>query len=475
MSELISFKQAYEDSDLLGGVRPWPRQLELLDLIACGDHREAVLALGRRSGKNFMSALWATYDATLRDLTRYQRPGERRYIACVGANREQSRLVLTYMREILANSPLLADALVNNTADELSIRQPYTGALVVVRALPCSSRAGRGLAVSTLICDEIAHWTSESEGFQVASRVYNSLTPSTAQFGGDGRVILISTPAGRSNHFFDVYERSTSGSHADMFGVCIPTWDINEELTSEFYASEQAKDPISYRQEFGAEFMASGSAFLEYEKIIAAVDPNRFELAPDEIVASVAAFDASFSKDPAALAILGRDPDDRKRLRLALVRSWRPDGEELGFSAVLDEVARECRRFGVRHVVVDQHASVPVREHLQRAGVWAEQRTATASSRTAIFSCAKALLYSRRLELYRHEELLDELSRLEVSYAAGGAHIHIPRARGSHGDMAVAVAMAAAELADSPSPGPRVWPKLDGPPQLSAGLMEREF
>ena len=39
-----------------------------------------VLACGRRGGKSLMSAVWAAFDATIRDLRKYQRKGEPRSI-----------------------------------------------------------------------------------------------------------------------------------------------------------------------------------------------------------------------------------------------------------------------------------------------------------------------------------------------------------------------------------------------------------
>jgi phage terminase large subunit-like protein len=471
----ISLLDAVNDRALLGSVTPWPEQRKVLEQIDSGRYREVVLALGRRSGKSLMAALVAVHDAAFRDLTASLRAGERRHVVCVASSREQARLLLDYCRELIDGSPLLKETVASDTGDSIAIRQPATGADVIIRALPCSARAGRGLAISTLVADELSHWTSDSEGYQCQDRVISSLRPALAQFKGDGRMLVLSTPWGRSDLFFRLYEQASSGQHPDMLAVSLPTWKMNPTLDRAFFDSEQAKDPETFLGEYGAKFLASGASFLEHERVMACVDVDRFELSPDNVVSPVAAFDASFSKDPSALAIVGRDPDERKQLRLALVRSWRPDGDDLGFSAVLDEVASICKSYAVRTILVDQHASVPVREYLTRQGIYAEERTLSAPSKTAIFGCLKALIYSGRLELYGHEELLSELQRLEVSYAAGGGTVRTPRMGGSHCDLAVAVAMAASELADSPHSGPTVWPKSPGEPMVSRGLMEREF
>jgi hypothetical protein len=460
----VGLLEACRDPSLIG-VTPWPRQAEILAQIDSGMYREIVLALGRRSGKSLMAAVVGLHDAAFRDLTAYLRPGERRHVIVVAASREQAGVILQYVRELVAGSLLLREAVESDVEDAVTIRQPATGAIVAIRTLPCSSRAGRGHAISTLICDELAFWISEGEGPAIADRVYGSLTPSLAQFQAAGRIICISTPWGLSNLFAKLFERATSGQHPDMLAVTAPTWEMNPTLTQAFFDSERAKDPELFRGEYGAEFLASGAMFLDYERVMAAVDCDRFELPPGEVIAPIAAFDASFARDPAALAIVGRVRDVRNRLRLALVRYWRPTEGELGFTALLEEVARICLDHGVHRIVVDQFCSVPVREFLRGRGVFAEERTMSATSKTAIFGALKSRLYSGGLELYGHAELLSELGRVEAHYGTGGGTIRLPRTGNSHCDMAMAVAMAVAEFAGV-SRGPDVWAKHEHDPGM---------
>src|SRR6266540_1016932 len=75
MLEMPSFEQAIADPDLLGATPPWPEQHKLCVQLASGRYRTFVVAYGRRSGKDFVSSLWLAYDACLRDLRAYLRPG----------------------------------------------------------------------------------------------------------------------------------------------------------------------------------------------------------------------------------------------------------------------------------------------------------------------------------------------------------------------------------------------------------------
>jgi phage terminase large subunit-like protein len=189
----IGLLDACDDRDLFG-VELWPRQRKILEQIDSGAYREVVLALGRRSGKNLMAALAAVHDAAFRDLRRYLRKGERRYIVVVAAGREQSGLTLQFVRELVGGSELLSECVESDTEESITIRQPHTDALVVIKTIPCSARTGRGLAISTLVFDEMAHWLTDGEGPAVADRVYRALSPSVAQFQAEARIIAISTP-----------------------------------------------------------------------------------------------------------------------------------------------------------------------------------------------------------------------------------------------------------------------------------------
>jgi hypothetical protein len=304
----VGLLEACDDSDLLA-VTLWPKQREIIALIDSGRYREVVLALGRRSGKNFIGALVAVHDAAFRDLSGYLRAGETRYVLAVAANREQAGITLQFVRELINASPLLRGTVRADTEDAIEIRQPHTGATVVIKTMPCSARTGRGLAVSTLVLDELAHFQTDSEGPAAAKRVYQAVAPSVAQFQGEGRILALSTPWGRSdtNLFWRLFERASTGAHPDMLAVQAPTWEMNPTLPEAFFDAERAKDPEMFRGEFGAEFLASGGAFLDFARIEAAVDEDRFELPPGAVAEPVAALDVAFVRDQ------GRDRDRRTR------------------------------------------------------------------------------------------------------------------------------------------------------------------
>ena len=296
--------------------------------------------------------------------------------------------------------------------------------------------------------DEAAHFQSETEGPAVAERVWSALVPSTAQFGDAARIIVASTPWGQSGLFADLYQQASSGELEDAVAQHATTAEANPTVDASFLEREERRDPEAFRSEYLAEFAGSGAAFLDPERIAEAL-ADRSELPPELCTGWVAGLDPAFSSDPFGLAIVGRDPVDRRQLRLGVARAWKPSRSKPGSfeerraieDAVLDEVADVCLRYRAR-VVTDQYAARSIVEYLQRKGLSVRTEPMTAASKTASFTAFRARLNLGGLELYDAPGLVAELRRLRTRYAAGQASVINPRAGGSHGDLAQALALA---------------------------------
>jgi phage terminase large subunit-like protein len=434
------------DSRRLLGFTLWQRQRALLGAVEAGP-RIHVWALGRRSGKTTLAALVCLWDALLRpELDAMVRPGETRYAVGVATNIAQARLLIAAARSIVEQSPGLAPLVAAATEDELRFELP-SGARTAVRAFPCSSRGGRGWPISTLVMDEAAHFISETDGYQTADRVFEALVPATAQFGPAARVILCSTPYGTEGLFAGLYGKADSGELADARAHHASSAEVNPTIDAEFLASEEARDPDAYRQEYLAEFTGSGDAYLDFD---------RFELAPREELPPhagskwVAGLDPAFSSDPFGVAIVGRAWENPKRLTVAAVRAWRPPRRKAASfeekAAIQEEVMAGISDFladyNVRTATTDQYAARPVLDRLGRDGIHARQLAMSATTKTAIFAELRARLYSGELEVYDQPDLVAELRRLRTKFSAGQAAVINPRVGGSHGDMAQALAMA---------------------------------
>jgi len=429
--------ESCDDAQLIG-VELWPVQRRLLQ--AAETHRLNVWCCGRRSGKSLAAAAVLVWDATLRDLRSYLRPDERRFCVGIATNQRQSRLLLEAARGIVTRSPMLRHLLVEETEDELRFS---TGATIV--AFPATARGIRGWAVSSIVFDEMAHML-DAESNQSAEPLWRALIPASAQFGDRSRVVASSTPYGEGGLFHDLYVKAEAGELDDAHAMRATTAEANPRIDPDFLRREHERDPESFRGEYLAEFLGSGGAFIDSDRLAACVT-NRDELHRLDGNDFIAALDPGFASDPFGLVVVGRDSPDTGRLRVAVARSWRPKRgmtfEERRHveDSVLGEVAELCAAYGVTRAVTDQHLAPAIVSNLARRGIHVEVLPMTATTKDLAYQELRQRINDATLELYPHPDLLAELRRLRTRFAAGRSSVVNPRVSGSHGDLAQALAL----------------------------------
>jgi len=434
--------EAIDDPRLIGaGLTPYPRQREILEAIGDGP-RIHLLACGRRSGKTLLGAAAAVWDAALRGhLDRHLRRGERRYAVCVAVNVAQARLFVSAATSILEASPLLASLIETATDDAIELS---TGATIA--AFPCTARGARGWPISLLLLDEFAHHV-DGDGNIASEAVWRALTPSTAQFGAEARIIVASTPYGSEGLFASLFDRARDGEIADATAHHASSAEMNPSLNPDFLRTEFERDPDNFAAEFEARFLGSGGAFLRSDRIAAAVD-ERDELGRLDALDLIAGLDPGFHQDPFGLVIVGRDTTRPDRLRLACAREWAPAGySSMGEKreiedARLAEVVEVCRFYGVTRGVCDQFMAPAIVDYFGHRGIYVDPIPMTAASKTLSYQELRERLNLGQLELYDHPDLLAQLRRLRTRYRAGAAAVVNPRVGGSHGDLAQALAIA---------------------------------
>jgi hypothetical protein len=316
--------------------------------------------------------------------------------------------------------------------------------------------------VRCLILDEAAHMADNDTGAaHEADELYRALLPAVAQFAGRAPVIVSSTPAGDANWFASLVQAGKTGQLEHGRTYVAPSSEMNPTLDAEFLAAEERRDPDSFRGEYLAELIGSGGAFLAPEMIETCV-ASRGELDPGDADGWIAGFDPSFTKDPAAVALVGRSRETPDRLLVGAVRTWpppkgrrRPQGADRRAleDTLLSEVANVCQRFCVRTVVTDGYAAGVVHEALRRRGFWVEPYTLTTVSKVEMFSNLKARLTAGSIELYDEPTLLAELKRLRSTFRGGSRQIETPRLQGTHCDTAIALALAVQHIDRDRVPG----------------------
>ena len=148
---------------------------------------------------------------------------------------------------------------------------------------------------------------------------------------------------------------------------------------------------------------------------------------------------------------------------LADIRSWAPPrGGEIDLSAVEQAIVESQRRFHLSEPAYDPHQAALLVQRIRSQGVRAVEIPFAPANLTAMANVLLSSFRERRVDLYRDEQLVQDLLRLNIVQKSYGYRIESPRGgAGGHGDKATAFTLAlmrAAEIVKTlPSGEPMVW------------------
>ena len=435
-------KTPVEFAEQVLGIQLHPLQKEAL--MGMANHTLVALACGRRGGKSLTAGVWAAFDATMRDLTRHQRPGEPRYILLVAASLPQARALFRTIVDLFKSAAMLQPLIVESTMDELRLSNN-----VILKVMPCSDRSTRGLPVSTLIFEELASY-SDTEGHQSGESVYRALAPSTSQFQGEGRIIAISTPRGQRGVFYRLFQTATLKDNG--YALHAPTWAMNPQIDRAFLEREREADPDLYAQEYEASFTAIGGSFIPSIKLDEATQP----LPDHDHGIRVLALDPAFSQDDFGMAISCVPAHDDSICYLEHVEALRRPT----FNGAMDYASDLAKGWGVTRVVTDQASQQSVVEELAKRGVTCQKvpwtgRSNSGRSKAHRYGRLKTLLMQGRLILPDNAELRSEFIGITVKESASDPGYAIDTGSG-HDDMADAAVMAITEAQKAKRPEAKV-------------------
>lgn len=227
---MLSLVAACSDKRLLGATLDlYPRQLELLKRLDDRRIITHVWAVGRQAGKSTLAAMAAVHNAALKpDLDKVLPRGRVRYILVAAPGLAQAQEFIRLCSALVDASPSLA-RMASVKGDRIDFALPG-GARSCIRALPADSRSIRGMSVSMVIIDEMAHM-DDTAGPGSDERMFAALEPSTRVFGDRAQVLLISTPFGEVGKFYELYQAAETGVLPASRAVHAPVWEIDTSLT----------------------------------------------------------------------------------------------------------------------------------------------------------------------------------------------------------------------------------------------------
>jgi hypothetical protein len=422
MKPMIDILQFASDPGLLN-LQLFPKQQQILSEFWAGNFQLAVWALGRRSGKTLMSAVVGCYAACILadQYKQCLRPGERFYIVSVANTESQATIALRNVKDLMRASPILKQLIQWEIATELELSNGAS-----FRAMPASSRGGRGMAAPLVIFDELAHAVDTEGGDAAGSSLYSALSPSVKQFKGLGKILMLSSPWIQQGLFWDKFKQASSGEFSEYQVVNLPTWAVNPNISEADLEIERRANPELFSIEYGANFSKSLSGFLDSALIDMAVNRDRTILPP------IPKFRGSYylSLDPAKgnrdayTACIGHYDGDvfmvDKFHEFAPSWSEASGKQQVNIAEVESWIIDQGKLYGFSEVVLYQYNSAGTIQRLS-SQLRIRELTWTAPSKTEAFSKLKELFNSGNIELYWHQKAIAQLKNLIVKYNSNGS------------------------------------------------------
>lgn len=380
----------------------------------------ALLIAGRRSGKTSIASI--TLAHRLIQLSRRRRfPGVKLLrgqtvgAINVAADEKQARVLF----ERTATNLQLAGIVEGNIPASGSMR---IGRRVLYESLPTSAGAVRGRTAALCVLDELAHFTGV-DGPSSGSKVFDALLPSVRTFGKLGQIIITTSPAGRQGKTWELYEKR--GEYDGLLVMQFATWEIHPSITRQMLEPEFAIDPDMASCEYGAQFVAVDSAFLNVESITACVRSTEpVDTLIDPHVPRRIHLDPAFARDRFAIAIGHKDGE---RVYIDEVIAIEPSpGKPLNPDMIEHRIGQLADRYRIEQVSFDQYCAPYIDNQLKKMGLRTKRLDFTSSSKMAIYTNLRTLIAGGIISFPNDPDLISELTYLRRTLRPGGFSVAAP-------------------------------------------------
>jgi hypothetical protein len=359
--------------------------------------KEIYTICGRRGGKSFISALTAVYFSCFGSYRQYLTVGERAAVLVLARDRDQARIVFSYIKGIFNFIQVFRQMIVTERADEVELDN---GVVILVKT--CDYRAVRGLTIVCTIADEAAFW--DDGGVNPAKEIFSALRPAMATIP-TSKLLVISTPYMQNGPLYE--------AHRDYFGVdddSVLVWQadtetMNPTVSAELIRKEIERDPDSARAEWQANFRDDLESAFGVEALDACTIKGRDELPASPIISYSAFVDPSGGRaDSFALAIGHKEKD---KAVLDLLRAWAAPFDP---AVVVGEAAAALKGYGVSAVVGDNYGGEWPVSSFRTHGIGYER---CESVKSELYLALIPTVNSKKVELLDNRPLIEQLRRLE--------------------------------------------------------------
>lgn len=406
--------------------------------------RELWCAVGRRGGKDSIASAVATYCAVVYNYVPHLRPGERATIVCLAVDRDQARIVHSYIKAYFEICPMLAELVENVTANVLQLRN---GVEIIIAT--SSYRGLRGKTYALIILDEVAFFREEGGSYvSPDTEIYSSLLPGLHTLRKAGAMIIgISSVHKKSGLLFQKW-RDCHGQDGDILVIKQPSVVFNPLLDQAAIDADIALDPARGQAEWLSEWRTDVDDYVDRAAIEACVIPNRHELLPLRqehryIGFCDAAGGSGGDSYTAAVAHYEQRPGSKGLGVLDAVREIRP---KFSPEVATAEHAAFFKSYGINSIIGDRYAGDWPADQFMRHGV---TYTPSKRSKSEIYIETLPHLNAHAVELLDHQKLIQQFCSLERKVVRGSGREIVDHATGRRDDLANAASGALIEAIEA--------------------------
>jgi hypothetical protein len=459
---MLSLVEAIDDGALFGGMfnapswEPWRAFLEALQALPMSEAhlalyrhhtgridpptrpaRYAELVVGRRGGKSRVLALIATYLACVVDHSDYIVPGEVPVVAIIAKDRDQSKVILSYIRGFLREVPLFDGIVENETAETVKLTNG-----VSIEIQTATIGAPRGRTYVAVLCDEIGYWPATENAAHPDLEIINAVRPGLTTIP-HSLLLLASSPYAKRGVLYTNYARYFGKDDAPVLVWRGSTAEMNSNLVDDPLIAEMyAEDPDRAAAEFGASFRSDLEQFISREVVEGCIDRGVHERPHSPSHRYVGGLDPSGgSSDSMTACIAHAEPG-----RLIVIDAIREHRPPFSPEAATNELAAFFKSYNVHRVVSDKYAGLWPAEAFSKVGITVEQ---SARPKSELYQDMLGPLNSGRIRLIDNPRLVAQLCSLERRVGRSGKD-SIAEPQGQHDDLCNSVAIVAVGLATGP-------------------------
>lgn len=233
--------------------------------------------IGRRGGKSLIAAVIVLYLAVCRVVT--VQAGEVLRIAIISPTKAQGRVILNYVKGLLAVMPPLSGvAVIAETVQSLTLQNG-----IVIEIGTASYRFTRGYSFLAVIVDEAAFLRDEETSANPFDELLTAIEPGLATVLGS-LLLVITSAYSQTGPVWETYRESWGNDNNDETLVIKgPSRTFNPTIPERVVGRALARDHAAAAAEWLSEFRTDIENFVSREALEACVLVGRFELPPGAV------------------------------------------------------------------------------------------------------------------------------------------------------------------------------------------------